>query len=111
VLGQERNVRHPHAVQAEGFVEADRMLERDQMLHQPPTDLQMGEAAAVDAERLGNHLEALRRRVVVERHHMLHQHRVAQAVRQVEEAAEAVGHGMHCSEDWRTPARPACCRA
>ncbi|MDT4826546.1 hypothetical protein FQZ97_598610 [compost metagenome] len=30
---------------------------------------------------------------------MLHQHRVAQAVRQVEETAQAVGHGMHRAED------------
>ena len=84
MLGQERNIRHAHPMQAEGFMEANRMLQRDQMVHQTPADLPVIEATAVDAERLGNHLETLRRRAVVERHHMLHQHRVAQPVGQIE---------------------------
>ena len=80
-------------------MEADRMFEGDQVLHQAPADLPVIEAPAVDAEGLGDDLEAVRRRVVVERHHVFHQHRVAQAVGQVEKAAEAMGHRMHRAED------------
>ncbi len=99
VLRQERDIRQPHPVQTEGFMETNRVLERNQMFHQPPADLPVIETPAVDAEGLGNHLEALRRRIVVERHHVLDQHRIAQAMGQVEKTAEAVGHGMYRAEN------------
>ena len=67
-------------MQTKGFMEADSALQRDQVVHQARADLPVVETAAVDAKYLGNHLEALRGRAVVERHHVLHQHGVAQAM-------------------------------
>ncbi|MCY1238397.1 hypothetical protein D9M72_511340 [compost metagenome] len=71
MLRQERNVRGPDAMQTEGFVKADGVLEGDQVFDQAPTDLPVIQASAVDAEGLGDHLEALRCRIVIEGHHML----------------------------------------
>lgn len=99
VAREEGNVGAADPVQGEALVETHGVLEGDQVVHQALADLPLGQTAAIDAEGLGDHLEAFRRGAVVERHHVFDQRRVAQAVGQVEIAAEAVRHGMHRAED------------
>lgn len=67
-------------MQGEALVETHGVLEGDQVVHQALADLPLGQTAAIDAEGLGDHLEAFRRGAVVERHHVFDQRRVAQAV-------------------------------
>ncbi len=80
-------------------METDGALERNQVFHQSSADLPMIQSTAVDAQRLGDYLETVRRRGVVECHDMLHQHRVAQPMGQVQKAPQAVGHGVHGTEN------------